>query len=283
MSNGSGHPISTDFVGRKHGRYSAAVISHGFVGSVTDVPTAPGVHDELRGQGDNLTFGGGESRPLTVALAQQPTTAGATAWSATLHTEASSKRSDSAGLTPTGALSYRHEGAPASVSFTLSSLGASSGSTRFASGPVKIGDGDQLSVKPDAGLGAVRVTVRDRHGHTRAMILHDHAKAPAALILGRLRLAGSRVTVLAAVAGLRSRAVIGAVLRIVRGHRTLLRRVTSAMHARNGRVTLSFSIPHLARGHYRLLANAGLITIAKTATSAVGSVQADTHTTVRIR
>ena len=88
VSKGSGRPISTDFVGRKDGRYSAAVISKGFAGSVTDVPTAPGVHDELRGLGATLTFDGGENRPLTVQLAQQPTTAGATAWSATLHTAA---------------------------------------------------------------------------------------------------------------------------------------------------------------------------------------------------
>ena len=119
------------------------------------------------------------------------------------------------------------------MSFTLSSLGASSGATRFASGPVTIGTGEELSVKPDLGLGSVRVTIRDNHGHARATVLRNRVKAPARLTLGRPRITGSRVIVRARVAGLKAQAAIGIVLRIVRGHRVLLRRATSAMHAHN--------------------------------------------------
>lgn len=259
---GSARPVSASLVGRKDGQYSAAVISNRFAGSVTGVTTTPGVHDELRGRGDTVTFDGGENRPLTVQLAQRPTGADATAWSATLHTDATSRHADSAGLSPAGRLSYRHDGAATTVSFMLAGLSPRAGSNRFASGPVPLGAGDRLSVNPDGRLGSVHVTIADGHGQSRSMTLRNRARAQARLTLGRPRLAGSLVRVQARVAGLKSRAVMGVVLRIVRGRRLLLRRVTSVRHTQDGRRTFRFALPHLASGHYRLLANASLITIA---------------------
>jgi hypothetical protein len=79
------------------------------------------------------------------------------------------------------------------------------------------------------------------------------------------------------------RAVMGVVLRIVRGHRLLLRRVTSVKHTHDGRRTYRFAVPHLSSGQYHLLANASLITIANTATTTAGSVQAATRAGVTIR
>jgi hypothetical protein len=115
------------------------------------------------------------------------------------------------------------------------------------------------------------------------MTLRNRATAPARLTLGRPRLAGPIVTVRARVAGLKSRAVMGVVLRIIRGHRLLLRRVTSVKHTHDGRRTDRFAVPHLSSGRYRVLANASLITTAQAATTTAASVQAATRAGVTIR
>ncbi len=177
------------FVGRKNGRYSAALAGHGFVDSVDNVATAAGVRDAVGGSDGTITFDGGMSRALTVGLAQRARTSGAAAWSAKLATHADGGRSEAAALTPSGTLSLVHGGASTTISFTLTSTRSGT----FASGPVPVGGGDRVTVTPAAGLRSARVTLRGRSGvHT--ILVRNHAMPPARLTLSRPRLTGSRVT-----------------------------------------------------------------------------------------
>jgi hypothetical protein len=259
MARSGGHAMSTEFIGRKSGRYSAVVIGHDFAGAVTDVATKSGVRDALSGSRGSVTFAGGERRPLTVELAEQPSRPGGTAWSATLHTRADSHGSDTAGLSPVGALTYAHDGAPASVSFTLSSVSPQAGSARFQSRPIRVQPGDRLSVQPAAGLHRSRVIIRDARGHVRTLVLTNLLHASARLALRRPRVSGARVKVSVRISGLHGAAVMGLVLRIVRGNGLLVRRAIAVARPRNGLRTFTFRLPSALRGRYRVLVDASLV------------------------
>jgi hypothetical protein len=278
-----GRPIGTEFVGRKRGRYSAVVSGLGFAGSLSDVSTAPGVHDVVRGRRDTVSFDGGVSRPLTIEMAQQAHGASGTAWSATLRTQTEHGRAESAGLNRAGTLTLSHGGGPTTVSFTLSSARPGTGTATFASGPMLIGAGDRVTVRPGAGLHAVGVTIRDRRGQTRAMVLGNHAPALATLRLSAPRRVGSRVLLRATVAGLRTRTVMGVVLRLLHGRRLILRRVTSVKQVRNGRRTFTFHLPSGLRGSYTLLANASLVASPAGPTTTLGNVNAGSRARIRMK
>src|SRR5262249_26350840 len=155
------------FVGHKRGTYSAAVVTGGFAGSVSNVSTAPGVRDLVSGAGDAMSFEGSTGRALTMKLAQQAPQATGTSWSATLNTHADANQPDSPGLTRSGSLLINHNGSPTNVSFTLSSMRAGVGATTFVSGPLRVLGGVGVAVTPGAGLRTVRVTIRDIAGHAR--------------------------------------------------------------------------------------------------------------------
>ena len=97
------------------------------------MPTEKGVRDTVEGAGNSLTFAGGSDRPLQIALARRssPTET----LSASLDTHASADGSDMAGFSDGGALTYAHDGAPTTLSFTLTSLRRDGGPAVFRFGP----------------------------------------------------------------------------------------------------------------------------------------------------
>jgi hypothetical protein len=148
LSRDAKHPLQASLNGLKNGHYTEAFTSPGFVASVNDVATAKGVHDKIAGTPGTLTFTGGADRTLNIELAQRPNRAIATAWSVTLNTSTSAHGSDSAGLASSGTVSYAHNGAPTTMSLTVTSLRRDGGPSSFTSGPIKIGRGDHVTVKP---------------------------------------------------------------------------------------------------------------------------------------
>ena len=271
--------LTTTFTGVKPGRYSGAFVGRGFAASVNNVSTAAGVHDALRGQGDSVTFAGGRSRPLTIDLAQQHPDRGGAIWSATVHTTGSAHGSDRAGLTPSGTLAYGHSGAPATLSFTLSSLSRGDGPVRFDSGPLHVAGGDQLTVKPQRELGAVKATIRSAGGHERRVTLRNHAGAAAALAVRAPILRGHRAVVRVAVGRLRSPAVMGVVLRVFRGHRLRAIRSVAVKQVHNGQRRFAFRLARLSRGD-RVRADVRLLATATRGVPTAGSVTASAITTV---
>lgn len=281
LSDGK-RPIATRFAGVKDGRYSGAFVGDRFVGSVRDVATKRGVRDELSGTGERVTFTGGAARPLTFDLARQPAGKGATAWSATVRTQASAKGADSAALTPAGTLGYDHTGKPATVSVTLSRLNAD-GPVRFESGPIKVGAGDRVMVAPGAGLASARVTIRGRRGRVHVSVVRNRARAAARLSLSRPRFAGSTARVRVRVAGLRGGAAMGVVVRLLRGKRVVATGSVAVTKARNGKRTFSLRLPSRSPGRYRLLANARLVTTATRGAPTAASATAGRTASVRLR
>jgi hypothetical protein len=278
-----GRSLATSFVGRKRGRYSAAAVGHGFVGSVADVITAPGVHDTLSGRDDSVSFASGMARPLTVELAQRARDATATAWSATLNDQADPDSTETAGLSTGGTLNFSHGGGPATISFTLSNVRAGSGAAKFASGPIQVGGGAHITVKPGTELRSVRVSIHDHGGRTHTVTLRNRATRPATLTLGRPRLKGTRVTARARIVGLHAPAVMGVVLRVVQHGRVTVRRVASLKHVHNGHDAFTFRLPRDLHGRAQLRTNANLITTPAAPTITAGAVTAASHAAVTVR
>ena len=277
------HSLATKFVGRKPGHFSAAVTGHGFAGSIKNVLTASGVDDTLTGHGDTVSFASGMARPLTVELAQEARSASATAWSATLNDQADTDHTETAALSTGGTLDLSHGGAATTVSFTLSNVRAGSAAARFISGPVHVGGGARMTVKPTNGLRSVKVSIHARGGRTHTVTLRNHATAPATLTLSRPRLKGSRVTTRVHIARLHAPAVMGVVLRVVQRGRVTARRVVSVKKVRNGLDKLTFHLPRGLHGRSHLLINANLITDPRAPTITVGAVTAASHAAVTLR
>ena len=70
------------------------------------------------GPSHSITFDSGMSRGLDLTLGTHGQT---TSYGATLTTHVDRGHTDSAALTPSGALDYAHSGSPAAMSFTLTS------------------------------------------------------------------------------------------------------------------------------------------------------------------
>jgi hypothetical protein len=274
---GRGGSVTGHFVGRNNGSYSAALAGHGFIASVENVATASGVHDSVRARGDAITFNGGMSRALTVELAQGMRHPGAAVWSAKVATHADGGQAEAAALTPSGRLTLDHGGRPTTISFTLSSSRAGT----FASGPLAVGGGDHLTVTPASGLRSARVTLRTRNGRRHTIIVRNQAKPPASLTVSRPHLTGARVTVRVAIHRLRTRAVMGVVLRALHGRRVLERVMTRATSPRNGTRRFTFRLTRRMHGRIVLAANAQLVTVGSAGASS--SVGAASRATVRVR
>jgi hypothetical protein len=293
-------PLKVSFRGVKAGSYSQAFTSPGFVGAVTNVATARGVRDAAtglpsgrRGHGA-VRFESGRDRPLSIALASRPSGAGAsgasatsaaaaqpTAWAATIATHAFAHGSDSAGLTTSGGLTYGHDGAATTLSFSLQNVSRDGGPARFESPAVRVAAGDRVSVRPLGGdLQRVRLAVRHRNGRTTASVVRNRAKAAARLGFGTPRLRGRQLRMPVRVAGLRDRAVLGVSLQLTRGGRRVAHREQALTRLGNGSRTLTWRLPRgVRKGSYRLVANARLATAGLSA----ASVRAARHATVRIR
>lgn len=283
LSRNAKHPLEASLDGLKNGHYTEAFTSPGFVGSVNNVATAKGVRDKLAGMHRSLTFTGGADRALNIELAERPSGAHATAWTATLDTHASAHGSDTTGLAPSGTVSYTHNGAPTTLSLTLTSLRHDGGPSSFTSGPIKIGRGNRVTVKPvGRDLGSVRLQIRDSHGKTSTRTLRNHARPPARLTLTPPRLAGRRASVTVRIARLHGRATLGTSLRLLHGKRVIAR-FAKAAQARNGAQKLAFTLPRLAAGHYRLLADARVVTAGRRGAVATASVSAGRGSAVAAR
>ncbi len=273
---GRGGAMTGRFVGRKSGRYSAVLTGHGFVASVDNVETAAGVRDAVGGSGSTITFDGGMSRALTVDLAQRARTSGAAAWSAKLATHADGGRSEAAALAPNGTLSLVHGGRPTTISFTLTSTRSGT----FASGPVPVGGGDRVTVTPAAGLRSARVTLRGRSGvHT--ISVRNHAVPPARLTLSRPRLTGSRVTLRVGIRRLHARAVMGVVVRIMRGGHVLERATARDASAHNGSRRFTLQLTRRVHGRIVVATNAQLMTVGSAGASS--RISAERRTALSMR
>jgi hypothetical protein len=300
LTKRTGAPLEVRFRGVRSGTYSQAFTSAGFVRAVTNVATARGVRDAATGLPSGrrghaaVRFQSGRDRPLSIALASRPSGAGAsggratsaaaaqpTTWAATIATHAFAHGSDSAGLTPSGGLTYGHDGAATTLSFSLQSVSRDRGPARFESPTVRVAAGDRVSVRPLGGdLERVRLAVRHRNGRTTRSVVRNRAKAAGRLGFGTPRLRGRQLRVPVRVAGLRDRAVLGVSLQLSRGGREVAHREQALTRLGNGSRTLTWRLPRgVRKGSYRLVANARLATAGLSA----GSVRAARRATVRIR
>jgi hypothetical protein len=249
--------------GVKRGAYSDVLTGDEAAAGVAGVETRKGVEDTLSGSvsgNPQMRFESGASRSLDLTLATGGTAAGT---AATISTRSASGGSESASLTPGGALAYAHDGRATSYTFTLTKVQRNGGATTFTSPALRIGNGDRVSARPvGRDLARVRVTTRKRGGATSTRVVRTRAtKGAGRLKVGKATLKGRKASARATIAGVKGRAVLGAVLRVTRGGRTVARRSTSIAKAANGRPTLRFAtLPKLARGTYRLAVDVRLIT-----------------------
>jgi hypothetical protein len=276
------HPLTVSFEGLKHGTYTQAYTAPGFIAGASEVATAKGVRDTVEGGGDSLRIGSGEARPLSIELARESSPVRTTA--ATLETHASADGSDTAGFSDGGALTYAHDGAPTTLSFSLTSVRRNGGPSTFLSGPVAIGRGDRLSAKPlDRDLRRVRVTVRDAHGKTSTRVLRNRDGGAGHLKLGAPKLSGRRLSVRVGLSGVHGKAVAGIALRLVRGKRVVAHKALSLKSA-GGIHRIVWKLPRSAKkGEYRLLTDVRAVTVGARGSTRTDSVSAHRATQVRVR
>jgi hypothetical protein len=182
-------------------------------------------------------------------------------------------------VTAGGALSYAHHGRATSVTFTVTRVRRDGGGTTFVSPSLRVGDGGRIGARP-AGDGRMRITLRRRDGSTTTRVVRSRPVPGAGRVrVGAVKRAGRRATARVTIAGLRGRAVLGAVLRVRRGGRAIARRTATIKAARNGAATVRFTLPKLARGTYRFTVDARLATSEGRATT----VTAHRATRIRVR
>jgi hypothetical protein len=268
--------------GVKDGSYSDVLTGDDAAAGVSGVDTGKGVKDTLSGSvsGDpKLTFESGAARALDLTLATGSAKAGT---AATITTHSAAGGTESASLTPGAALSYAHAGKATNYTFTLTKVQQQGGGSTFTSPPLRIGNGDRVSVRPVGGdLARVRVTTRKRGGGTTVRTVKTRAtKGAGRLRVGKAKLKGRKASARATISGLKGHAVLGAVLRVTRGGKTIARRSTSIAKAANGRPTLRFAtLPKLARGSYRFAVEVRLIT----ADGRAATTRRSSAATVRVR
>ncbi len=287
LSDHTGAPLEVTMRGVKHGHYTEAYTAAGFAGAVTQIATAAGVRDTLRGSPTGtLRFSAGMNRPLGLQLARQ--TAGATtattAWTAAVQTHTFKHGEDTASLSPSGTLTYAHDGAPTAISFTLTSIRPDGGPARFDSGPVTIGARERITVVPlGAELGLIRLTIHNAHGHSSTHLLRNRAQPPARLTLSNLRLsAGQVASVRARVASLRSGAVAGIAFRLIRGGRVIARHGAGLKHVHNGSRSFRWRIPRVPRDNYHLAVDLTLATTGAEGQPSASTVRATRSTAVSV-
>jgi hypothetical protein len=281
MSQDLKHPLSGTVVGVKTGSYTEAYSSPGFVASVSDVATAKGVSDQLSGVHDSLSFDSGKARPLDLELARRSSPALSEA--ASLHTDASAHGTDSAGLSGGGALTYAHDGAPTTVSFSLTAMRRNGGGSTFLSAPIAVRGGDRLRVVPlGRELKRVRLVVRHANGPATTRILRSRGRAPGRLKLGAAKISGGKLSLRYKLSGFAGGAVIGAVLRLKDGTHLIAHKAI-ALKAANGSGKVVWELPSgVKAGTYRLAAELRAVTVGARGSTVSGSVLAHRTATVRV-
>ncbi|MBI5103443.1 MAG: hypothetical protein HZB46_00355 [Solirubrobacterales bacterium] len=259
--------LSQTFQGSGSGTYSQVVTGPGFASSIDGVRTGAGVKDEVSSGNGKVTFDSGQSRTLELSVARAGGGAAAraaalpgTVRAATVRTTAAKGGSDAVEVARGGGLEYRHEGAATSYTFTLTSAQLDGGATTFTSPRLRAADGDRVTVKPlrTSDLSRVRVTVRRKSGRRTSAVLRSRVTGPR-LTLGAAKVRGRTATVRVRVRGVRDQAVLGVALRVRRGAKLVATRTRSVARAANGTQTLTFRLPKLAKGRYRLLVDGRLV------------------------
>jgi hypothetical protein len=282
VSDDPKRPLRVSVEGVKRGRYTQSYAAPGFAAAVPGVATAKGVRDLVWGDGDAVGFEGGMARDLTIQLARDSSPTTSTA--ATLETHASARGTDTAGLGAGGALTYAHDGAPTGLRFTLTAVRRNGGPSTFVSPPVAVGRGERLRVEPlDRDLRRVRVEIRAADGRRTTRVLRSRGGAPARLRVGKPAVSRRRVSVRYTVAGLRPRAVVGAVLRLMRGDDVVARHAGSRRTANGARRIVWRPRRHLAPGHYRLLVDLRLVSTGARGSTVSGSVSVHRARAIRVR
>jgi hypothetical protein len=280
-------PLDVKMRGVKPGHYAETYNAPGFAGAVTDVATAPGVQDQLGGSASGtLNFAGSADRPLAVQLARQ-TPGSSTAWSATVQTHSFAHGGDTASLTPAGTLGYAHDGAATTFSFTLTRLPRNGGPARFESGPVRIGPGDHVTVKPlGSDLAGTRLTIRSADGRIRTRVLRNRARGVARLSLSGLRLGSTHGRRVASfrirIAALRANAVAGVAFRLLHGRRVVARQGEKVSRLHNGTRAFSWRFPRVPAGTYRLVVDVRVATTGVRGALVAASTEATRSATVKV-
>jgi hypothetical protein len=277
-----GRSLRVTFEGRRAGHYTQVYAGSGFVAAVGNVATAPGVDDRVLGAGGAMTFASGEDRPLRLKLARRSGKDLTSA--ATLRTSASAAGRDTVGLGREGALSYSHDGRATQVKFTLSEIRRDGGPQTFVSPPVRLRGGERMRASAlDPSLSRVMVSIRRPDGSESTRVLRNRASAHRRLRLGAARVSGRRVAIGFRLSGFHRRAIVGLVLRLVRGGHVLARRAVS-LRAADGRHRFAWRLPRrLARGRYRLLADGRAIGGGGRGFTASGTAGAQHAVTLNLR
>ncbi len=253
-------PLAHTVRGSARGSYSDSVVGDGFVGSVQDVVTGPGVTDRVTGatRAGWLSFEGGRDRALNFDLAREK---GSMHRSASLDTHTSKGGIDRVGLG--NALTYRHQGDPTAFSFELTSADRH-GITHFVSPPVKVSDGDLVRAVPASwkSLDKVTLIVRDTHGERSTRLLRNHAKPQLRLHVGNVQLVktgnAAKASVRFQITRKSAQATAGVVLRVFRKGALVAHRATGLNDPARGR-SVTWRLGSLPRGRYRLVADVKLV------------------------
>jgi hypothetical protein len=264
-----------ELVGVKTGSYSEVATGRGTAAGVAGVDTAKGVKDTVSADvtgTPSVAFTSGAARALDLTIAKGDT-------AATVSTHAARGGRERASVTAGGALSYAHTGRATSVTFTVTRVRRDGGGTTFVSPSLRVGDGGRISARPAAG-GRMRITMRRRDGSATTRLVRSRPVPGAGRVrVGAVKGSGRRATARMTIAGLKGRAVLGAVLRVQRGGRAVTRATTTITRARNGAATVRFALPKLGRGTYRFMIDARLATSEGRATT----VTARRAATIRVR
>jgi hypothetical protein len=287
VSTATGTPLEVEIHGVGSGRYSESYTAPGFVGAVKDVTITKGVQDRLTGSSaGTVSFTGGTDRGLDLELAHRAARA-TDVWSASIQTRARTQGRDTAGISPTGTLTYTHDGRGSPFSFSLSTVRRDGGPAHFESGALRIAAGDRITVIPVArDLRTVRLQIRSKRGQRHTATLHNRARPPARLTLTRLRLITTRgrssATLQAHISSLRGNAMAGIGLRLLSGSRVVAHYRTTVSRVRNGTRTFSWRLPSIRHGAYRLVADVGVVTTGNLAAAGPAAVHATRNIAVRI-
>jgi hypothetical protein len=267
--------------GVKDGTYDQMIMGSGFIGGVSDVKTAKGVTDKLSGNpgDDTIAFEGERTRALKLEVGSERKSASRVA---TIDTRTFAGGGETVSLPGGSSLVYAHDGAPTRFSFELQSVERGASAAHFESGPLTIGRGDRLTVKPAdwRRLDDVRVSVRHANGKVTTRRIRNRATSPVRIAISKPVVLKGRAKVTTRLRKVVADSVLGVTLRLIRNGRTVARKGFAVKQPRNASRTFAFTLPKgLPKGTYRLQADVMVAsTGAKPATKRVAR-----RTTVHVR
>lgn len=251
--------LTHEMRGVRSGRYSELMAAPGFVAGVNGVATAKGVHDQLTAapKDGSLTFAGGRDRALNLALGVDR---GRLHRSASVQTQASAGGADVAAIGGGRALTYRHSGDAAKVTFALTNVTKRGGPASFESPAISVQRGERVKLKPTSwrNLGRVRMVSRLRGGETRTRLLHSRARFAARFGVKRPRLAKHSVRVPVRIRRVPAQATGGIVVQVKRHGHAVIRKARAIRNPHRGRRIFRWKLPHLRDGRYKVVANVAL-------------------------